>query len=415
MQRDFTCCVGSGMESHAMHGLGVWYESADTVWLNLFVPSTATTTLVPAQFALETSFPEGDRATIRVTVAKPTRFTLAVRRPLWAGDGFRVAVNGELLPQPPLSSLNDPVAGGRAGGIGNESEQASSSYVRLSRTWTSGDTVSIELPKTVTLEATPDDPSVAAFLWGPLVLAADHGPRRGGRENNEANEGAAQEFGTVGAVMVSASRQPTDLLAPLATGEFRTRGVMRVPGASGADTDITFRPFYRTHKRTYGIYQDVVTPDEFAARTAALAQRKAAAEALERATVSRVILGDTSSEQAMQYRSEPADRPVSRANRRTGRGGAGFFEVTMPADAAAPLALVVTYFNDPGLPAPIGDFTISVNAASLVRPTPNPHVSGFYDATYDVPAALAQGKTSLTVRFEGPRIVPVYGLRVIRR
>ena len=26
MQRSFTCCVGTGMESHALHGLGLYYE-----------------------------------------------------------------------------------------------------------------------------------------------------------------------------------------------------------------------------------------------------------------------------------------------------------------------------------------------------------------------------------------------------
>ena len=41
MQRSFTCCVGTGMESHALHGDGVYYESNDTIWVNLFVPSTA--------------------------------------------------------------------------------------------------------------------------------------------------------------------------------------------------------------------------------------------------------------------------------------------------------------------------------------------------------------------------------------
>ena len=41
MARDFTCCVGTGMESHALHGYGIYYESGDTLWVNLFVPSTA--------------------------------------------------------------------------------------------------------------------------------------------------------------------------------------------------------------------------------------------------------------------------------------------------------------------------------------------------------------------------------------
>ena len=41
MLQSFTCCVGTGMESHALHGDGIYYESADRLWVNLYAPSTA--------------------------------------------------------------------------------------------------------------------------------------------------------------------------------------------------------------------------------------------------------------------------------------------------------------------------------------------------------------------------------------
>ena len=41
MLEDFTCCVGTGMESHALHGDGIYYESEERLWVNLYVPSTA--------------------------------------------------------------------------------------------------------------------------------------------------------------------------------------------------------------------------------------------------------------------------------------------------------------------------------------------------------------------------------------
>src|ERR1041385_2784837 len=41
MFQSFTCCVGSGMESQALHGDGIYYESADHFWINLYAPSTA--------------------------------------------------------------------------------------------------------------------------------------------------------------------------------------------------------------------------------------------------------------------------------------------------------------------------------------------------------------------------------------
>ena len=41
MHRSFTCCVGTGMESHALHGLGLYYEIGDKLYVNLYAPSTA--------------------------------------------------------------------------------------------------------------------------------------------------------------------------------------------------------------------------------------------------------------------------------------------------------------------------------------------------------------------------------------
>ncbi len=197
MQRDFTCCVGSGMESHALHGLGVWYESSDTVWVNLFVPSTAQARLGKARFAMESSFPDGDKATIRVSLPLPTEFTLAVRRPWWAGDGFTITVNGEALPQPALASLNDSVAGGRPGAIGNESDAPISSYIRITRRWKTGDVVTLTLPKSLRLEPTADDPTVTAIMWGPLALAADYGPRRS-RHRRECTDDATDDRADAG-------------------------------------------------------------------------------------------------------------------------------------------------------------------------------------------------------------------------
>src|SRR4030095_12684485 len=106
-----------------------------------------------------TGFPEGDTANLRVTLTKPKQLTLAFRRPTWAGDGFEVKVNGR-----PVKTTVKP-----------------GSYVEIKRTWKTGDSVSLKLPKTLHIEGLPDNKNRAALMWGPLVLAGDLGPeRRGG-------------------------------------------------------------------------------------------------------------------------------------------------------------------------------------------------------------------------------------------
>jgi DUF1680 family protein len=45
------------------------------------------------------------------------------------------------------------------------------SYLKLERTWHDGDVISADLPMNLRIEPMPDDPSLNAMLYGPLVLA----------------------------------------------------------------------------------------------------------------------------------------------------------------------------------------------------------------------------------------------------
>jgi uncharacterized protein len=46
----------------------------------------------------------------------------------------------------------------------------------LRRVWQKGDRLGVTIPMAVRTEAMPDDPAKVAFLYGPVVLAADLGP-----------------------------------------------------------------------------------------------------------------------------------------------------------------------------------------------------------------------------------------------
>jgi DUF1680 family protein len=162
MHRSFTCCVGTGMESHALHGLGLYYEDGNRLWVNVYAPSTAQWEAAGVTLAMQTTFPEGDAAALTFELRAPKTFTLALRRPSWAGAGFNVLVNGQAV--------------ANAGAPG--------SYIEIARAWRSGDRVTLSLPKTIRLEHLPDPPartggrsgqSKAVVMWGPLVLAGDLG------------------------------------------------------------------------------------------------------------------------------------------------------------------------------------------------------------------------------------------------
>jgi hypothetical protein len=398
------------MENHALHGYGIYYETDDTLFVNLFAPSTARVPGLGVQVAMDTSFPDGDSATIVLSMPEIKQFTLAVRRPSWAGDGFAVKVNGQDVPQPTLASLQAGRAGGR---LVNQDPRVlpPSTFVELDRAWKSGDTVQLSLPKSVRYEFTPDDSTVTAIMWGPLALAADHGPRLEGRA-------AFAERKPVPA-LVAADRPMADWMQADAgtPGNFVARGVARAPEAPTPAADLEFKPFYRTYERNYSLYYDLLTPAEFDARVAAIAAERERQQRLEAATMGFVRPGNRQDESTANYQSSAADRPVQRTGGRSARGGAGWFSYDLPVDAASTMALVVTYYNDPGLTPTTGDFAILVDGTEVAKFAPDQYARNFFDATYAVPGALTRGKKWVTVRFDGGehgRVAPVFGVRMVR-
>jgi hypothetical protein len=181
---------------------------------------------------------------------------------------------------------------------------------------------------------------------------------------------------------------------------------------------IAFAPFYRTHRRTYSVYVDLVDEVGFAALRAVRDGERAHAARMDYATIGRVVAGDAESEKAANYLSEPKDRPVGRG-RRASRAGTGWFSYELRVDGTIPMTLAVTYFNEHGLPAPQGRFLVLVEGTRVASYEPNIVKSGFYEAEYAVPAALTLGKQRVTVKFEatgaGARIIPVYGVRTVKR
>ncbi len=63
MFSSFTCCVGSGMESHALHGDGYLIfdeRSGDKLWVNIYAPSTARWEAAGVDLVMDTNFPDGE-------------------------------------------------------------------------------------------------------------------------------------------------------------------------------------------------------------------------------------------------------------------------------------------------------------------------------------------------------------------
>jgi uncharacterized protein len=398
----FTCCTGTSMESHALHSHGIYYESGDKLWVNLFAPTTLDWAAAGVKATMETDFPEGETATLKFALAAPKEFTLALRRPYWVGTNFAVTINGEAV-APELLAPPRGNAGGRRGTP--PPAVKTSSFVELKRTWKSGDVVSITLPKTLRLEPLPDNPRRVAILWGPLVLAGDLGeePAEEGRDRRR----RAAETDPV-PVFVAAERPVAEWLKPVADkpGSFRTVGV-------GKDRDVEFVPFYRLHRRTYAVYWDLFTPPEWDKRAAEIAAEREKQRKLEAATVGLVQPGEMQGERDANMKGE--DTSPDRLMGRPGRRGAKWFSFDVPVDAAHPMALVVTYNSDEWQER---TFEILVDGERVGEQTVERRGAlHFFDVEYPVPAGLLKDKQKVTVKFQatkGNEIACVFGIRMIR-
>jgi uncharacterized protein len=383
MFRDFTCCVGSGMESHGLHGDGIYYESGDRLWINLYVASTATWKSAGVKLAMDTTFPEGESASLKLKLQNPKAFTLALRRPSWADEGFEVRVNGKLV-----KDASQP-----------------GSYVELKRIWKSGDTVALVLPKTLREEAMPDNPNRAALMWGPLVLAGDLGPER------ERRSGPLDTIPS----FVTGARPVSEWLVADKPGNFSSIGVGRLN--DGAEKEIDFVPFYRLHRRTYSLYWDIYTADGWSKKIAEVNAELIRQRKLEAATVGFVKPGDPQAEKDFNQQGEDTtlDRPMGRPARR----GKKWFSFDLPVDAAHPIALVLTYHSEERSKR---TFEILVDGQKvgeqvIERSPPGSTAGRFFDVEYKIPADLLKNKGRVTVRFQATgnnEIAAVFGIRTIR-
>lgn len=416
MFRSFTCCVGTGMENHALHGLGIYYENNNSLWINLFVPSRAESMLLGAKIEQETEFPLGEKSLIKITVNSPREFTVFLRRPWWAGQGFSVKVNGQELPAEallPRSSADNPQYA-----LAVKDRNKNGYFVEIKRQWKNGDTIEVILPKSLYLEPAAGDSRVVAIMWGPLVLAGDLGPeRKWSRREEEQDEVRPVEIDRDYPLLVASPQPVSEWVKPVPgkEGHFMIVGVARKISEPEKPVEIELVPFYNLHRRLYSAYWDYIDKVEFDKRAADYRTEKERLKKLEEATVVRVQLGDPRSEKEFNFQSAEnvtAQRVLGRGSRR----GRTWFSCELPLQGIARPVLHVTYYSEERLRK--CNFEILVDGELLSREeitrVPMPK---FLEKEYPLPEKLIKGKNKITVKFQaepGSEIAPVVTLRILK-
>ncbi len=373
----FTCCVGSGMESHSKYSRNIYYHNEDELFLTQFISSELTWQEKGLKLTQKTGYPESEDIRLEFNCETPVQLQLNIRYPKWAEKGISVVVNGK-----EMKVKTEP-----------------GSFIPVSRKWETGDMIEIHIPFFLRTESMPDNPSRIAIFNGPVVLAADLGPVPDSASGNPLYV----------PVLMTKDPDPSNWLEPV-PGEFNT---FRTTSVAFPRTVELF-PFYRTHDRHYTIYWDTYTEDEWKEHQLQEREANRRMVELESRTLDLFRPGEMQPERNHNFMESRTwiGEYKSKKYREADRGGWFSFEMKIPEEGEA--ALVAEYW---------GGFTGSktfyilvdghiIATENIAQKAPGE----FIHITYPIPGELMQGKEKITVKFlphEGHRAGPIFSMRTI--
>ena len=405
------CCVGTGMENHSKYGHFIYtHDGRKTLYVNLFTPSS----LVSDDFVVtqETQFPFEPKTTL--TIGKSGHYTIAVRHPAWAAEGYQIKVNGQVF-----SSIT--------------AEKGTPTYIPVTRKWKKGDRIEITLPMALRYEECPNYADYIAFKYGPILLAAQTSPEGEKLQNEYAGAGrmdhAPGSMGTsknlLSAPLLIGSR--ADVLSRITPQDLSKLTFTIDASREGVETyhwsTLTLQPFYQIHHARYSCYWYQQTPEGFAAST--MAQTEAANEALVARTLDFVVPGEQQSEAGHEYNysTNSGKGSYNGESYRDAQAG-GYVQYTLfnAKGEADGLAVMCRFTRaDKGRKAAL--LVDGEKIADVVIPDQVPNAeNGFFNVEYPIPAALlkdaqGQAKRQFAVRLaatEGTLNPGLYYLRLVK-
>lgn len=350
----FWCCVGTGLENHARYGEFIYSTDATNgLYVNLFIPSILTWSKKKIEIHQETSFPESDSIILKVKTKKPREFTLHLRYPSWAKNGFEVRVNG-------LKYNLKGVPG---------------SFISITRTWSDKDMVSFRLPMGFSSEAALGDEHLRAFLFGPIVLSADFE----GKTPESYPVAVVDDFNKADSVVV-----PTD--RPL---EFRWRTAQ--PYA------VKMKPYYKMQDGKIMVYFEHYSHADWNSQKDAILLRQNHGKWVQEKTVSHFRPGEMQPERDHHLSGERMELGElnGRKFRKAIDGGWFSFEMDVLPDVRQDL--VATFWGNLG---DVYKFNIEVDNQLISNVIIHWWGSDFIDKTYTIPFALTKGKQKVNVTFK---------------
>jgi len=397
------CCVGTGMENHSKYGHFVYTHSdaLSTLYVNLFTASK----LIDDVYALTqtTRFPYEESS--RLTIDKGGDYTIAIRHPFWAGDGYAIKINGE--------TQTITVRKGTA------------SYVKIKKAWKKGDVIDIALPMELRIEPCPQLSQYIALKYGPILLAAK--TSAADLKNEYAGEGRmdhapgsmANSMSIVSSPLLICERN-TVLNRVKKSGDLTFNFDVTRSDTQTEWRNLTLEPFFSTHHSRYMIYWYQQTQAQF--ENSSLAAEEAKNLAFLARTIDFVGTGEQQSEvgHQAQYSSSSTYGSFNGEIYRDVKAG-GFIQYVLqnPDKLADDLSVMCRFTtSDKDRVAAIyidgtkiADYKIPASFATAVN--------GFFNYEFPIPNELLKNadgtvKSQLTFKIVASGSTPCPGLYYVR-
>lgn len=150
----FWCCQGTALETNTKLADSIYFHNGTTLTVNLYAPSTLNWSARGITVTQTTTYPASDTTTLTVTGNVSGSWTMRLRIPAWTSNAT-ISVNG----------------------VAQNITTTPGSYASITRSWTSGDVVTLRLPMRVIMVPANDNPAIAAVTYGPTVLSGNYGDR----------------------------------------------------------------------------------------------------------------------------------------------------------------------------------------------------------------------------------------------
>ena len=247
----FWCCTGTGLENFTKLGDSIYFYKDNTLVVNQYLSSKLNWRAKNVTLTQQTDIPDTDTSIFTINTSGNTSFELALRLPDWLADDAVIKVNNNIF-----------------------DAQITDGYAFIDRTWSNGDTVTIQLPMEVVAHSLPDSENTLAFKYGPIVLAAELGKDDQMAKRSSCgwwvalpeNKRVGTDTANPGDGQRNVLKSETLILDDLSVEYFAKKinsFLVREDGLNFTLTNtsltttgetLTFSPYYTLHDQRYGVY-----------------------------------------------------------------------------------------------------------------------------------------------------------------